>query len=788
LYVRGRQALAVQFERRDWSRDASEPDEAAILSMLRSPGTPLSAEAVLEQFRCRTSPAFFPSFTQRKQAQAELRHRFPEAESAVLERAEQITRGRFSLLGLNDIQYGDPIDWHLDPLSGERAPRVHWSRIDYLDRRVAGDKKVIWELNRHQYFLRLGQAYWYSDDERFAQTWCLHLTSWMAENPPKIGINWASSLEVSLRAISWLWALYFFGHSPHLTPHLFLQLIKFLWLHARHLEKYLSTYFSPNTHLTGEALGLFYLGLLLPEFRQARRWRDAGARILLAELPRQVRSDGVYFEQASHYHRYTVDFYCHFLILLQANGIAVPPLLEQQLQALLDHLVSITKPDGTTPMYGDEDGGRLAPLDDRPINDCRSALCTGAVLFGRGDYKYISGGPSEETFWLLGGPGLEAFSALPAAMPRVTSRGFTEAGYYVMRDGWCRDANYLMIDCGPHGALSCGHAHADTLSIELAANRRTLICDSGTYTYTGSAPLRDLFRSSAAHNTVTIDEESSSVADGPFRWKDVARSTVRSWISQNRFDYFEGSHDGFRRLDPPAVHARAILFVKSGYWIMRDQILTAGRHRCAVHYHFPPGTTVEHDPKSGSVSLAERRGHLPLLNIFVHAESGGWQESSGWFSPQYGQRIEAPTWHFGSETHGSTCFVSFLVPATAVQRQVRVEEIPAAGGQGFVIQCGSSRDLLLLRDQQNVAAGDIESDFEWTWLRHQDEDDIPKEIILVRGHRLCIHGRVVVDSDALIDSLHLQYRNSEWAAAIEGARGRPSRHRGIPCIKSVEDQ
>jgi hypothetical protein len=40
-----------------------------------------------------------------------------------------------------------------------------------------------------------------------------------------------------------------------------------------------------------------------------------GKRILLNQLARHVRPDGVYFEQSSYYHRYTTDFYAHFLIL-----------------------------------------------------------------------------------------------------------------------------------------------------------------------------------------------------------------------------------------------------------------------------------------------------------------------------------------------------------------------------------------------------------------------------------------------------------------------------------------
>src|SRR5205085_12163391 len=147
-------------------------------------------------------------------------------------------------------------------------------------------------------FATLGQAYWYTRNEHHAETFVAHLTGWMDANPPKLGINWASSLEVAFRAISWLWALHFFRQSPSLTADVFARTMKFLYLHARHLETYLSTYFSPNTHLTGEALGLFYLGTMLPEFHRAGRWRVLGWKILLEQLDRHVRPDGVYFEQA----------------------------------------------------------------------------------------------------------------------------------------------------------------------------------------------------------------------------------------------------------------------------------------------------------------------------------------------------------------------------------------------------------------------------------------------------------------------------------------------------------
>jgi hypothetical protein len=58
----------------------------------------------------------------------------------------------------------------------------------------------------------------------------------------------------------------------------------------------------------------------------------------------------------------------------------LPAQVEQKLKQLLDHLMYITRPDGTTPFFGDDDGGRLVMLDQRPANDFRAALSTGAYF------------------------------------------------------------------------------------------------------------------------------------------------------------------------------------------------------------------------------------------------------------------------------------------------------------------------------------------------------------------------------------------------------------------------
>ena len=724
LRVRGSQALAAFAERNDWSRHAKLPSDDEILRVLD-----------LERFGARSS--FFAAFDDLPATVNELRRRWPNAESEIVERADRIVASRFDLLAFRDLSFGNPIDWHLEPIAGKRAPLVHWSRLNYLDADQFGDKKIVWELNRHQYFLTLGPAYCLTGNERYAETFVAHVNSWMEQNPPKLGVNWASSLEVAFRSISWLWTLYFFKHSPALTPETFLRICKFLYLNAKHLETYLSTYFSPNTHLTGEALGLFYLGTLLPQVDESSRWRKAGLEILVEQLPRHVQPDGVYFEQSSYYHRYTTDFYLHLRLLLAANQEPVPTELDEKLRLLLDHLMYITRPDGTTPLFGDDDGGQLLPLSHRAANDFRATLSTGAALYERGDYKFVAAETAEDTLWLLGPAGLARLDGVKATEPEKQSVAFRDGGYYVMRDGWSAKSNYLLFDCGPHGTDNCGHAHADALSFELAVNGRTLLVDPGTYTYTGSKQMRDWFRSSAAHNTLTIDDESSSISAGPFSWKTVARPECSSWITDNRFDYIVAAHDGFNRLAEPATHIRSILFLKNRYWIVRDEVESPGAHELKAWFHLDPRTTPLHS-KDNTVRIISENSRSAVLQMAVFAANGVWTREEGWVSECYGEKSDAPVFAFTVLAKGSEELVTFLLPEVAGAK-ARVREIEAADGRAFEIESEDAHDILLLGP---VETARFVSDFEVAWIRFSRENArMPDEVIVINGQKIEFEGQ-----------------------------------------------
>src|SRR2546423_2215678 len=193
LRVRSAQALAAGKERYGLSTQARLPRDSDFFRLLDTAslaGEPLSAEGLLSHFRARTRPRFFAAFGDREETRRELRGRWgARAETSAVGRARRVTEGRFDLLGLRGLSFGCPVDWHLEPVSDKRAPMRHWSRINYLDAAVAGGHKIIWELNRQQYFQTLGRAYWHTDDELYARTFVEHLETWMEQNPPKLRIN-----------------------------------------------------------------------------------------------------------------------------------------------------------------------------------------------------------------------------------------------------------------------------------------------------------------------------------------------------------------------------------------------------------------------------------------------------------------------------------------------------------------------------------------------------------------------------------------------------------------------
>lgn len=740
VLTRGGQALSAFREQRSGGAEIPTDDDLRkLIDPAEFGDTPIFPETIWQRFFDNGSEKFFLSFKNTSQSKDVFRKSFGESSGkSFIAAAENVLNGRIDLMGLKNLYVGREIDWHREPLSSKRSPLKHWKKFDELDSSETGNKKVIWELNRHQHFFTLGVAYWLTNDEKFADMFALHLESWMNENPPGLGINWASSLEVAFRAISWIWAFHFFEDSNRFTPALFHRAVKYLYVHGRHIERYLSTYYSPNTHITGEALGLYYLGTQLPFLEKAEHWRKVGGDILFTQISKQVHNDGVYFEQSTWYQRYTADFFAHFVVLRSLWGApyfhpaAVD--LENRLEHTFDFLMQVTMPDGMTPIIGDDDGGRMLPLTNARSDDFRGTLALSAVIFDRGDHKFVSEAASEELFWLTGPDSLKFFDAIQSEEPTVTSTDFANGGYCVMRDGWSDTDNYLIVDCGELGSLAGGHGHADTLSIEVAVHGKTLLVDSGTYTYHESRELRDYFRSTAAHNTLEIDGLSSSEPATAFSWKTRAEAKRSKWITTDRFDLFEGSHNGYERLISPAIHTRTIVFLRNDYWMIRDLVETSGEHDYSLNFHFDTGIRTGIGGDGKWIGGTDHR-------IYTFGDNGNWESKESWISKNHGNRMNAPFMRFVSRGVGKQEFFTFILPMDAGVTPPEVSEVEMESGRAFVIKYSGYMDAFVINDEQTLLDNGIfSSDFKYSWARLATEDAVPDEIVLIEGSQMILEG------------------------------------------------
>lgn len=574
--------------------------------------------------------------------------RLPNHPAETLTSADALVKRQFDLLGYRTLWFGDPIDWHLDPLRARRAPLVPWSVLDPDDAEAVGDSRLVWELNRHQWLVRLAQARAVTGDDRYAEPCVGAIDAWLEANPPGVGVNWASSVEVSLRMISWCWTLMLLRDSPAISPAWVHKVLAAIWLHATHVRRYLSYYCSKNTDLTGEALGLFYASTLFPEFREAERWREVAVRTLVAESEAQVCGDGVHFEQSTCYHRYSVDTYLHFLLLAERNGIEVPEHVHDRVRQMVEFLLAVRQTDGTIPAIGDDDGGTLLPLTDRSTADSRGLFAVAAAIFRRRDFVWAADGLAPEVLWLMGPEGVRTFDDISAAPPaNDASRVFPSGGYAVMRSGWESDSHQAIVDIGPIGCpVSGGHGHADLLSLQCSIFGEPCLVDAGTYSHTGESPWRDFFRSTAAHSTVIVDGVNQAEPAGPFGWRSQPRVRLREWHSTPEFDFLDAEHDGYLSLPDPVVHRRRVIFVKPGYWILIDDLSGAARHQVDLTFQFGPL-----DVTLGTHPWARAKtpnGHVLWISPFPSAaaqpslKSGELAPPRGWISREYGQRHPAP--------------------------------------------------------------------------------------------------------------------------------------------------
>ena len=589
---------------------------------------------------------------------------------AIVDEADEICDHRFRLLGYTGLDFGtgdgNEIDWHLDSVHGKRTPLLPWYKINFLDFNVAGDHKIIWELNRHQHLVVLAKAWRLTRQDRYVEEAIGQWHSWQRANPYPLGVNWASSLEVAFRSLSWLWLEHLLVDCPILTTNFSNHLQSAFALNGHHIERYLSTYFSPNTHLLGEAVALFFLGTLCPQLSTAKRWKQLGSRIIEEEAHKQVRPDGVYFEQSVYYHVYALDFFLHARLLAARNGMEAPPCFDEvilKMLAVVQALTQVGPPDG----FGDDDGGRLFNPRRNRAEHMADPLAVGAAFFPDKELQF-KGTCTEEAIWLFGCDALRYEGSPNNAGSQPKSQCFPDGGLYILASDHSLPQQ-MVIDAGPQGTARSGHGHADALSAKLSLGNRQWLVDSGTFAYVTDGGERRAFRGTRQHNTLTVDGLDQAVPEGSFAWSSLPTTQVEWWIPGATFAFFAASHSGYERLAEPVRHRRCVFHLSGGFWLVRDVVEGKGTHLLESSWHFASDLEVSSgengfvaSPSTGSRPSSGGVKFLRLLPI----PDPRWKCDmlSEYVSPAYGRKVPAPVLRCSARAAAPIDHAMLLIPSS----------------------------------------------------------------------------------------------------------------------------
>jgi len=570
-----------------------------------------------------------------------------------IDAADEILQGRQRIFALDHVS-GPVPQWNQDPKTGTVAPLTFAKTLDYRSEALVGDIKYLWEPNRHLHLVTLAQAYQLTGERRYVDGLRFQLESWFDQCPYLKGPNWTSSLELAIRLINWsiAWQLIggrdsvvFSGEEGKRFRDRWLGAI---YRHMHFIRGHFSRFSSANNHLIGEAAGLFLGAVTWPFWRQSQDWAAETQDILEREALLQNAPDGVNREQAISYQQFVLDFLLVAALAGSANNRNFSDKYWKRIEAMLEFLASIMDAGGHVPMIGDADDGYVTRLSqERSFCPYRSFLATGAVLFGRGDFKAKARVLDDKTRWLLGARAEPDFLALkPDSSALPVRRAFPEGGYYVLGCEFETEREIrLVADAGPLGYLSiAAHGHADALALTLSVGGREFLIDPGTYAYHTSKAWRDYFRGTSAHNTVVVDGQNQSVMGGNFMWLKKASAVCEHWEPSDKLDRFVGSHDGYKRLPDPVIHRREILLNKAARSIaINDTLDCRGAHLVRLFWHFSERCDVS--VRNGAI-VAKNNGlsvklSMPGRQAEVTLARGNENPPLGWVSRAFDRK--APT-------------------------------------------------------------------------------------------------------------------------------------------------
>jgi uncharacterized heparinase superfamily protein len=216
---------------------------------------------------------------------------------------------------------------------------------------------------------------------------------------------------------------------------------------------------------------------------------------------------------------------------------------------------------------------------------------------------------------------------------------FPHAGYTVIRS---TPGLIFTFDHGPLGlAPLYNHGHADALSVTLEINNKALLVDPGTYRYNGRPELRQYFKGTRAHNTVTVDGMDQAVQETGFIWSHPYHAALNRFEERNEGLILEGCQDGYRRLPNPVEHHRTVFFFPGTQVLIRDTFAGTGTHDFELNFHLHPEAKAHVHRDRWLIKHDREEIYLGIYQNSFAMITGQEDPPLGWYSPAYGSIMKS---------------------------------------------------------------------------------------------------------------------------------------------------
>ncbi len=467
---------------------------------------------------------------------------FPEQKDQLIDFADEIVKGVITLFFSKKTDVNAGINWHSTIDGDGEWPRIYFRNIDLKTSSKTGDIRTTWELNRHVHWVVLGRAYLVTGRVEYFQCFHEQFQDWAKNNPYHIGVNWLSSMEVGIRLNHWLAAYACFCDCPEFDERLKIRFFSWVYLHTHYLHHHLSIDDRNciNNHVIMESASLYIAAALLPEFKDAKLWRNKSRSLLSFLAERLFFSDGFHEETCSSYHFQVTQAYLFSFLISVNQNLPVPSVWRNRLKQMIEVLALIARANGNLPLIGDGDDGIFLLLDSDNSRMNVSSLLSMANTLSLTEFRCADDSPKEGVFWYSRS---NSRSPIPEHSHSEELKALYPSQVAVVRNRDSSTPFHLLFSAGVRAPdHNYGHRHADLLNTLLSLRGNDILIDPGTYTYNGPLEWRRYFQSTKRHNTVTFNDCDQVQFSGNFGISKIAYSSTLSYSEGDEHFYIEGKY------------------------------------------------------------------------------------------------------------------------------------------------------------------------------------------------------------------------------------------------------